>query len=163
MTGSTRKLVAPVLAVLVVVLPAGVPTACGAASREAEAASPPISVAGAWSPDPSGGEARAVYLQLHNTGDTSDRLVAVHSDLGAAAGIHQTRSERGVMRMRPHAEGVVLAPGQRVSFQPGGWHVMLMGVKDELEAGDTFNIVLEFDKAGELPVPVLVRPVSTTF
>ena len=51
--------------------------------------------------------------------------------------------EKGIMRMRPQ-EFVDIAPGQSLSFEPGGHHLMLIGV-ESLQEGDEFQISMNFE------------------
>jgi len=62
-----------------------------------------------------------------------------------------------VMRMREVNGGVALAAGSQVKFMPGGYHIMLMGLKQPLKAGDRFPLTLKFAKAGSVTVEVLVE------
>jgi len=61
-----------------------------------------------------------------------------------------------VMQMREVA-AVNIPVGQSLVFEPGKYHVMLIGVNPELAVPDTFDLVLIFEKAGEVSVPVEVR------
>jgi hypothetical protein len=45
----------------------------------------------------------------------------------------------------------------KVSFQPGGNHVMLFGLTQPLKAGEEFPLTLEFEKAGKVEVQVQVE------
>lgn len=61
------------------------------------------------------------------------------------------------MRMREVTDGVAVAPGTTVKFAPGGYHIMLMGLKQPLKAGDRFPLTLKFAKAGSVTVDVQVE------
>jgi len=52
---------------------------------------------------------------------------------------------------------VEVPAGGDLSFAPGGYHVMLMGLKQELKPGDSFPLMLTFEKAGQLTVQVVVQ------
>ena len=56
------------------------------------------------------------------------------------------------MKMRALSNGLTLAPGQSVDLKPGGYHLMLMGLKQPLKEGASFSGTLKFEKAGEVPV-----------
>jgi hypothetical protein len=68
--------------------------------------------------------------------------------------------EGSVMRMRRVEDGVQVPSGGQVEFKPGGYHVMLFGVRDPLEVGEEFPMTLTFEKAGTVEVTVMVEPVS---
>lgn len=56
------------------------------------------------------------------------------------------------MTMRPIEGGLVIAPGQTVALAPGGFHLMLMGLKESLKQGRSVGITLEFERAGKVAV-----------
>lgn len=102
------------------------------------------------------GATSAIYLTLVNAGDRPDTLVAVQTDVAAVAELHETRVENDVMRMQPVAE-IPVPAGGRTELKPGGFHIMLMGVKKELHPGDRFAATLVFAEAGSVPITVTVR------
>ena len=63
--------------------------------------------------------------------------------------------ENGIARMRP-VDAVAVAPDAPAVFQPGGYHVMIMGLKGPLKEGETFPLTLTFEKAGDVTVDVMV-------
>ena len=60
------------------------------------------------------------------------------------------------MKMR-HVDAVEIPPGESVRLEPGGLHVMLMGVDPALEAGERISVTLVFERAGEVVLSVPVR------
>ena len=98
----------------------------------------------------------ALYLVLANRGGAADRLVAVAADRAGHATIHRSVVEDGVVKMR-HVPAIEIPPGESVRLEPGGLHVMLMGVSSSLEAGENLSVTLVFEQAGELAVTVPVR------
>ena len=122
--------------------------ACGPASG--------MSVRGAVVAEPAG-PVTAAYFELENTSETGDRLIGVSTDI-AEAEIHRSFSQAGTMHMEPMTF-VDVGGGEVVVFQPGGLHIMLFDVAD-LKAGDTVNIILEFEEAGLVDIEAPVRPYS---
>jgi periplasmic copper chaperone A len=59
--------------------------------------------------------------------------------------------EDGVMKMRA-LDGIDIAPGATIELKPGGMHLMIMGLKQPLKAGESFPATLRFEKAGPTPV-----------
>ena len=98
----------------------------------------------------------AAYLELANHGSTLDRLVAVTTPVAARAELHEHQMDGGVMKMRP-VDGIDIAPGGTAVLKPGGYHVMLMGLKQPLKAGTHFPLTLTFAKAGKLEIDVTVE------
>lgn len=98
----------------------------------------------------------AVYLTVADNGQP-DRLVGASTPAAASAELHETIDDKGVMKMRPLDGGVALLPGKPVEFKPGGYHVMLTGLKAPLRAGDTFPLTLTFEHAPPLTTQVKVE------
>lgn len=99
----------------------------------------------------------AAYVTIENTGAVADRLVGVGSPRAETVELHTMAMEGDIMRMR-RIDGLDLPPGAKVAMQPGdGPHVMLIGLKGGLGAGESFPLTLEFAKAGKIEVSVRVR------
>ena len=98
----------------------------------------------------------AGYLTIANTGEADDALLAVTSPAVTEVQIHRSQMQDGVMRMREVGATSVPA-GQRIRFLPGGLHLMFMGLRAPLEAGQTVSVTLRFRDAGEVTVPFEVR------
>ncbi|WP_018633941.1 copper chaperone PCu(A)C [Neomegalonema perideroedes] len=92
------------------------------------------------------------YLTIVNSGPEDDRLLAVTSPVGAFAAIHEMAHADGVMSMRPLPEGLPIPAGETVSLKPGGYHIMIEGLTAPLVEGETLDLTLTFEKAGEIPV-----------
>jgi periplasmic copper chaperone A len=105
----------------------------------------------------------AVYMTLEASGGPGDRLVAVASPDAAHAELHTSIVDGGVARMRPLA-AIEIASGEPTVLEPGGPHVMLMGLGRKLVAGDTLPLSLTFEHAGtiEVQVPIQGMGASTT-
>jgi copper(I)-binding protein len=108
---------------------------------------------------PKGASVGAGYLVVENRGSTADRFlsVKVSPEIAGRTEIHEMAVTDGVMRMRPLAKGVELAPGKTAKFEPGGLHVMFMNLKRPLEKGERIKATLVFEKAGEIEVEFAVE------
>lgn len=104
------------------------------------------------------GPVGAVYLVIRNEGSTDDRLIAASSDVAESVEIHEHAMSDGVMRMRPAAGGVTVSAGDAAVFEPGGLHIMLIGLKAPLVEEEAFSITLTFEKAGDIAMDVDVLP-----
>ncbi|PWC86167.1 hypothetical protein TSH100_13585 [Azospirillum sp. TSH100] len=101
---------------------------------------------------PNGG----AYLSLTNTGTTEDHLVAASTPAAGKAELHTHLNENGVMKMR-EVPPIAIAPGETVTFAPGGLHIMLLGLKQPLEKGARIPMTLRFEKAGSVEVQIAVE------
>jgi copper(I)-binding protein len=100
------------------------------------------------------GTVAAVYLQIKNTGPAADRLVGAACDF-AEASLHETRLNGQVMTMDA-VEAVEIPAGALLELRSGSYHVMLLHLTRELKTGETVNLLLKFDQAGQISVPVPV-------
>lgn len=98
----------------------------------------------------------AAYMILVNKGDQADKLIRVEGDVSQAVEIHETQIKDDVMRMQQIEFIEIPTKGQAV-LEPGGKHIMLIGLKEELNAGDTVTLKLVFEAAGEIEVEAVVR------
>jgi copper(I)-binding protein len=117
-----------------------------------------IEVESPWSRStPEGAHIGAAYFTLKNNGKEADTLTALQSEAAERAEIHEHINDNGVMKMRAVKGGVAIPPGGTVTFKPGGYHVMLMGLKQKLNEGASFPLKLTFAKAGDVTVEVKVQ------
>jgi copper(I)-binding protein len=105
---------------------------------------------------PPGATVAGAYLKVRNAGKDADRLLRAASPVAGVVEIHEMAMEGGVMRMRM-VPGIDVKPGDTVTLQPGGYHVMLMNLKAPLAAGQKFPMTLTFEKAGAVDVTVEVE------
>lgn len=96
------------------------------------------------------------FLTLTNTGTEDDRLVSATSPIAREGQIHEMAMEGDIMKMRRLAEGVVIPTGETVVFEPGGFHLMFMGLNQALVEGETVPVTLTFEKAGEITLDLPV-------
>lgn len=91
-------------------------------------------------------KATGAFMRLTPSADA--RLVAVESPVAGVVEIHEMAMENNVMRMRAVA-GLDLPAGRAVELKPGGFHVMLMDLKQPVKAGDTVALTLVFEDANK--------------
>lgn len=103
-----------------------------------------VKVDGAWIRLPAlAGQPGAAYFTLHG-GREAETLVSVSSRAADRAEIHEsTKDASGVVKMAPLAS-VDLPVGTKVTFAPGGKHVMLFGVVPNVHAGEKVPLTLRF-------------------
>jgi copper(I)-binding protein len=96
------------------------------------------------------------YVTISNDGPAADRLTGVSAPDFDSAEIHASSMTDGVMSMQRVA-AVDLPAGEVVELAPGGYHIMLFGAKSLFRPGDTFPMVLTFEKQGEVAIVVMVE------
>jgi len=97
-----------------------------------------------------------VFLTLKNGGGTADKLVKAASPVAESVELHTHIKDGDAMRMRAVETIPVPANGQ-TALEPGGYHIMLIGLKQALKEGGSFPLTLTFEKAGSVTVTVPVQ------
>ena len=141
-------------AIRIGLLAAGLALMAGAASAQ----SGQLAVDNAWArATPGKSTIGAAYVTIE--APTADRLVAALTPVANKAELHTMSMSGMVMKMRPIA-GVDIPAGQKVILAPGGLHIMLIGLKKPLMAGQSFPLTLTFAKAGTRTVEVAVEKIG---
>jgi copper(I)-binding protein len=115
-----------------------------------------LTVKDAWARAAVAGGDTAVYFTIVN-GPVADTLTGVTTDAAQSAGLHQTSTDASEMTGMQMMTTVPVPGGGTVSFAPGGYHVMLTGLKQALNAGDHVQVTLTFQNAGSVNVTAEVR------
>lgn len=110
-----------------------------------------IAVTQPWSRAAGANGTGAGFLTIRNAGTQPDRLLAAASPVARKVELHSHIRDGEVMRMRP-VEGIAVPPGETVTLQPGGQHVMLIGLTEALNQGSEVPLTLRFERAGEVQV-----------
>jgi periplasmic copper chaperone A len=97
-----------------------------------------------------------VYLTIDNKGGSADRLIAASVDFSDEVQIQAPVLENGVLKTTT-VQAVEIAPGQTLTFQPGGVHLVLQSVQRTFEHGQHFDLALTFEKAGSVQVEVEIE------
>jgi len=117
-----------------------------------------LSIDDAWSrPAPVEGATGVVYLEIENKGKEPDRLVAAKTPVAENTELHESTEEAGVAKMRPLADGIKVPPNSEIKLKPRGMHIMLLGLKQKLEEGQSFPMTLTFEKQGDVGIEVEVK------
>jgi copper(I)-binding protein len=101
-----------------------------------------------------GQKASGAFMQLKSAEGAT--LVGAQSPVAGVVEIHEMRMESNVMRMRAIPK-LDLPAGQAVELKPGGYHVMLMDLKQPLKKGDTVPITLRIQGKDGKPQEVEVK------
>ena len=97
-----------------------------------------------------------VYLTIENEGEEPDRLIGASVDFASKIEIQAPVVEDGVLKTAT-VEAVEIAPGQTLTFQPGGVHLVLQSVQKAFDHGEHFDLALTFEKAGTVEVEIEVE------
>lgn len=102
------------------------------------------------------GSNSAVYLEIRNHGSEPDRLLGGETPVATGVEVHESIMEGDVVRMRP-VEGLEVPGRGVVALRPGGAHLMLLDLRDDLRDGDTLSLTLAFQRSLPVSLRVPVR------
>lgn len=119
------------------------------------AAAPTIS--GAWVRPPQGMDRPAAGYLVITGGSQADALLSASSPVAGSVEIHETTTDASGMTGMHPVSRIEVATGATVSLQPGGYHLMFMGVTGTIEVGGKVRIDLTFEKAGKITVQAEVK------
>jgi len=120
-----------------------------------------LSIGHPWARETAKGQAAGgAFLTIANKGNQADRLVSASSPVAREVQIHAMSMDGGVMRMRPLRQGLPIPAGKTVKLEPGGYHMMLTGLKQPLERGTRVPLTLHFQRAGTLQVELAVHQIT---
>jgi copper(I)-binding protein len=107
-------------------------------------------------------KATGAFMQITSAQDA--RLVDASSPLAGVVEVHEMTMEKDVMRMRA-VKGLDLPAGKSVELKPGGYHVMLMDLKQQMKEGDTVPVTLVVEgkdnKRTKVEVKATVKALAT--
>ena len=98
----------------------------------------------------------AGYLTIFNKGTQADRLVSVSANFSKKQQLHTMTMVEGVMRMRQLKDGVEIPADGQITFQKGGDHLMFMKLFEQMQVGEMRDVILIFEKAGEVKIKMTV-------
>lgn len=102
----------------------------------------------------------AAFMQIHNNSNSDLKLMAATSNISARVELHTHISKDGIMKMRK-VEEILIAAEDTTILQPGGYHVMFIGLKNRLKAGNMVTIKLYFNNGEEIIVQAPVQKITS--
>ncbi len=104
-------------------------------------------------------KASGLFAQI--TSAAGGKLVAASSPVAGVVEIHEMAMDGNVMKMRALPAGLELPAGKTVELKPGGYHVMLLDLKQQLKAGETVSVTFTIEgKDGKKETVELQAPVK---
>jgi copper(I)-binding protein len=94
-----------------------------------------------------------------NTSDTDHSLKAAASPVAATVELHTHTNNNGVMEMRQVPQIDVPAKG-RTELKPGGFHIMLIGLKQDMKAGEKAVLTLTFEDGSTTTVDAPIQDIN---
>jgi copper(I)-binding protein len=112
-----------------------------------------LEIQDAWVRPADAGMNTAIYFVINNTGE-QDRLLKAETIVAEMTEIHISYlDDSSVMRMEKQ-ESVMIPANQKLAFEPGGLHVMLINLSRDIKIGDQVQLRLHFENKGEITIDV---------
>ncbi len=92
------------------------------------------------------------FMTIINTGTEADRLIGIETALAAKSEVHESKVDANGVGTMTHIDALEIPPGETVTLQHGGYHIMFMGLTAPLTEGDMHKATLIFEKAGRVEV-----------
>lgn len=109
---------------------------------------------------PSGAKVAGGYVTITNRGPEADRLVGGSFPLAGRFEVHEMATANGVMTMRELPKGLEIPAGGKVELKPGGFHLMFLDLRAQLQPGQPVKGTLVFEKAGTVEIEYQVAPIG---
>ncbi len=100
----------------------------------------------------------AAFMQLNNSGSEQVALISASSSIAKNVELHNHINEEGVMKMR-RVDEVAIAANGNAALQPGGYHIMLIGLNKEIAAGDMVDLEVKLSDGSSQKLTVPVKKV----
>lgn len=112
-----------------------------------------LHLSGAWArPMPPGARVGGGYIEIHNAGETTRRLLGAESPRASSMEIHTMADVGGVMRMRRLPDGIEIPAGTTISLKPGAEHLMFFNPEPAFAEGERIPVTLRFDGGESIAV-----------
>lgn len=120
-----------------------------------------LTISQPWSrATPGGARVAGGFMTITNAGTAPDRLIGGSAEIAGIFEVHEMAMEGGVMKMRALEKGLEIKPGESVELKPGGYHVMLIDLRQPLKQGEKIKGHLVFEKAGRVEVEYIVGAIG---
>lgn len=100
----------------------------------------------------------AGYMEIENAGHHADKLIGIEADFAEKAMLHTTTVDANGVATMSHVEALEIPGETTVTMEPGGYHIMLMGLKMPLTEGAYLPATLIFETAGRVEVEFKIEP-----
>ena len=120
-------------------------------------ASDSLTVSDAWARPAAAGQNSAVYFALQNGTGVDHKIIGVQGEAAKMIETHETMIDANNVASMHHRSEIDVPAGETVKFEPGGLHVMMMMLQNDLNPGDTVTITLRFEDHADLEITAEVR------
>lgn len=100
------------------------------------------------------------FMTITNNGTEADRLIAGTSTFADTVEIHEMIMVDGVMKMNQIEDGLEIPAGKTVELKPGSYHIMFIGLQEQLKPDERRKGLVKFEKAGDIEIEFLVKDIA---
>jgi hypothetical protein len=111
----------------------------------------------AWARPGTAGAESAAYLAITAPSGEADALLSASSAAANMVQLHEVSTDAQGMTGMHHIERLDIPAGETVRLEPGGYHLMLMGLTADLAVGGSIELTLVFERAGSVVVQAEIR------
>jgi copper(I)-binding protein len=98
------------------------------------------------------------FMAIFNGGTDAERLIGVESDIAAKSEVHESKVDANGVGTMNHIDFIEIPPGETVSLEHGGYHIMFMGLSGKLTEGEMHKATLIFERAGPVEIEFQIDP-----
>ena len=117
---------------------------------------PQIKIENAWMRTANKGMNTALYLDINNPTSNDLELLDVSSDIAKVVQIHETYNEGENLAMRK-VNSIVIKGKTTFHLAPGGFHIMVIRLKENLKSGDKKEFILTFRNHAKMKIIAIVK------
>lgn len=110
---------------------------------------------------PPGAKTGLVFFSIDNASNRAERLLRASTPVAAGVVMHQMAQSGGMMTMRA-VPSLEIGPGMKLELGPGGYHLMLVDLRQQLKVGERFPLILTFQRIGTVTTTVLVEEMGAS-
>jgi hypothetical protein len=108
-------------------------------------------------PKKDSGPATGAFMVIKNNSAAADKLLKAESDVAKMVQIHLSEVDANGVSSMHEVDGVDIPAGGSAELKPGSYHVMLIGLQQDIKEGDTVSITLTFQNAGKVTIEAPVK------
>ena len=102
----------------------------------------------------------AAFMTISNNSETSIKLIGASSDIAQRVELHSHTMDDGLMKMR-QVKNIVIQANNQIILQPGGYHIMFLGLKQKLQDGESVKLKLHFDNEQMITLTLPIEKIKT--
>lgn len=114
-------------------------------------------ISSAWARVGTVGGNSAIYMIIENSTGQDEILLSAKTDIASGVELHESKmTDQGTMMMEQQ-QSISIPSGEQVELKPGGLHIMLINLKEDLSAEESIQVSLSFINSGVLTIEVPVK------